>query len=150
MGELDVRNNLKNNVSAAVAKNAQKPECWTPGVGSRVGWEAKFVPFVIGVDLVDFFVHYSAPVRGLFYSTFPAFNLPPFVGISFTPVGVKLSTTVGTLFQSFGMFELEANKLLLFDEDIQDIYVSISAFAPGSGQIALMGTRGFRSLFNTF
>lgn len=146
MGELDVRENLKKNLAEALAKVTQKPDCWTPGVGSRVGWEAKFIPFP-AVDVIDFFIHFSAPVRGLLWC---ALNSGSGVGpsFSFMPQNVALSTTFGSSNQTFGMFTFTINNLLLFEEDIQDIYVSVPGVGAPGAQLAIMGVRGIRALYS--
>lgn len=140
----DVSQNIRDNIKSAQNKVTQKPECWTPGVSSKVSWETRIVPFpAAGTDTIDFYVHFAAPIRGLLWNNLNM-SLSGLVAFSFVPAGVSLTAVSGTSIQSFGLFELDNQIMVLFDEDIQDVYFSVEGTGTG-GTLAIMGLRGFRS-----
>lgn len=148
MGELDIRSNIEDKIKVAQQKIVQQPECWTAGVGTNVGWETKMVPFSNSAPTMDFYVHFATPIKGLYFPGNPALtSTPQSLFFSFNQIGVDLDT--GAVNQSYSLFALNAGILLLFEDYIQDIYVTFPSeiALPNSGQVALMGMRGFRGQF---
>ncbi len=163
MGELDVRSKIEERIQLAQTKITQKPECWTPGL-ANVGWETFYVPFGNATpgaawDTVDFHIHFTNPVSGICLGLgagLGGVTSPSAVGFSFNPMGIAVSALASpTTLPEPDLFSLNVEKLVLFEEIIQDIYISVGVPAGGPftgagypNTVPVSGMRGFKAIYS--